>query len=144
MGSGPIPLNPCPFPQIVGIILSLIRLWNYSVPLIMLGPTHWFNPWVGKIPWRRKWQPTPVFLPGKFHGQRSLMGYKSMGLQRVRHDWIQHSSSSSPSEMAQTVCGVRFSLSTPLTYHFVSHCILSVIRHQEPELKSWDLVCDLN
>ena len=34
-----------------------------------------FNPWVGKIPWRRKWQPTPVFLPGEFHGQRSLAGY---------------------------------------------------------------------
>ena len=30
---------------------------------------HGFNPWVGKIPWRRKWQPTPVFLPGKFHGR---------------------------------------------------------------------------
>ena len=35
------------------------------------------NPWVGKIPWRRKWQPTPVFLTGKFHGQRSLVGYSS-------------------------------------------------------------------
>ena len=34
-----------------------------------------FNPWVRKIPWRRKWQPTPVFLPGESHGQRSLMGY---------------------------------------------------------------------
>ena len=34
-----------------------------------------FDPWVGKIPWRRKWLPTPVFLPGEFHGQRSLMGY---------------------------------------------------------------------
>ena len=34
-----------------------------------------FNPWVEKIPWNRKWQPTPVFLPGKFHGQRSLAGY---------------------------------------------------------------------
>ena len=31
-----------------------------------------FNPWVGKIPWRRKWQPTSVFLPGETHGQRSL------------------------------------------------------------------------
>ena len=29
---------------------------------------HWFNPWVRKIPWRRAWQPTPVFLPEKFHG----------------------------------------------------------------------------
>ena len=33
------------------------------------------QPWVGKTPWRRKWQPTPVFLLGKSHGQRSLMGY---------------------------------------------------------------------
>ena len=38
-----------------------------------------FNPWVWKIPWRRKWQPTPVFLPGKFHGQRSLEGYSPWG-----------------------------------------------------------------
>ena len=37
--------------------------------------------------WRRKWKPTPVFLPGKFHWQRGLVGYKSMGLQRVGHDW---------------------------------------------------------
>ena len=35
------------------------------------------DPWVGKVPWRRKWQPTPVFLPGKPHGQRSLAGYSS-------------------------------------------------------------------
>ena len=34
-----------------------------------------FDPWVGKIPWRRKWQPTPVFLPGKSHGQRKLVLY---------------------------------------------------------------------
>ena len=32
-----------------------------------------FNPWVRKIPWRRKWQPTPVLLPGKFHGWRNLI-----------------------------------------------------------------------
>ena len=36
-----------------------------------------FDLWVRKIFQRRKWQPTPVFLPGKFHGQRSLVGYKS-------------------------------------------------------------------
>ena len=40
---------------------------------------HRFDPWVGKTPWRRKWQPTPVFLPGKFHGQRSLAGYGPWG-----------------------------------------------------------------
>ena len=38
-----------------------------------------FDPWVGKIPWRRKWQPTPVFLPGKSHGQQSLAGYSPWG-----------------------------------------------------------------
>ena len=47
---------------------------------------HGFDPWVRKIPWRRKWQPTPVFLPGKFHGQKSLGGYSPWGLQRVGHD----------------------------------------------------------
>ena len=45
------------------------------------------DPWVGKIPWRRKWQPTPVLLPGKSHRQRSLEVYsQSMGSQRVRHN----------------------------------------------------------
>ena len=38
-----------------------------------------FNSRVGKIPWRRKWHPTPVFLPGKSHGQRSLAGYSPWG-----------------------------------------------------------------
>ena len=38
-----------------------------------------FNPWVRKIPWRRKWQPTPVFLPGTPHGQKSLEGYSPQG-----------------------------------------------------------------
>ena len=38
-----------------------------------------FDPWVGKIPYSRKWQPTPVFLPGKFCGQRSLVGYSPWG-----------------------------------------------------------------
>ena len=38
-----------------------------------------FDPWVGKIPWRRKWQPTPVFLPAKSHGWRSLVGYSPWG-----------------------------------------------------------------
>ena len=40
---------------------------------------HRFNPWVKKIPWRRRWQPTPVFLPEKSHGKGSLMGYNPKG-----------------------------------------------------------------
>ena len=39
-----------------------------------------FNPWVGKTLWRRKWQPTPVLLPGKSHGRRSVAGYSPWGL----------------------------------------------------------------
>ena len=46
------------------------------------------DPWVGIIPWRRKWQPTPVFLPGKSQGQRSLVGYPPWGLQRVIHSLV--------------------------------------------------------
>ena len=53
-----------------------------------------FDPWVRKNPWRRAWQPTPVFLPEGSHGQRSLAGYMSKG-QRVRHDW---------SDLARTLC----------------------------------------
>ena len=45
--------------------------------------TSGFNPWVGKIPWRRKWQPTPVFLPGKSHGWRSLAGYIPWGCKEL-------------------------------------------------------------
>ena len=45
-----------------------------------------FDSWVRKIPWRRKWQPTPVFLPGKFHGQRSLVGYH--GVARIGHNLV--------------------------------------------------------
>ena len=38
-----------------------------------------FDPWVRKIPWRREWLPTPVFLSGEFHEQRSLVGYSPWG-----------------------------------------------------------------
>ena len=48
---------------------------------------HGFNLWVRKMPWRRKWQPTLVFLPRKSYGQRSLVG-QSMESQRVGHDWM--------------------------------------------------------
>ena len=43
------------------------------------------NPWVGTIPWRREWQPTPVFLPGESHGQRSLAGYSPWGLTGIKN-----------------------------------------------------------
>ena len=53
------------------------------------------DPWIGKFPWRREWLPTPVFLPGKSHGQRSLEGYSPWGrkesdtTERLTHYWVQ-------------------------------------------------------
>ena len=42
-----------------------------------------FDPWIGKIPWRRKWQPSPVFLPEESHGQKSLEGYSPWGCKEL-------------------------------------------------------------
>ena len=42
-----------------------------------------FGPWIRKIPWSRKWQPTPVFLPGKFHEQRNLGSYNVWGFKEL-------------------------------------------------------------
>ena len=48
-----------------------------------------FEPWVRKIfPWGRKWQPTPVFLPGESHGRRSLEGYNARSFKRGRHNRV--------------------------------------------------------
>ena len=65
----------------LSLSLSLFQYWGFPGGAVVKTPTanvgdtkYWFNPWVGKIPWRRKWQATPVFLPGKSHGQRSLVG----------------------------------------------------------------------
>jgi len=51
------------------------------------GRSHGFDSWIRKIPWKRKWQwqPTPIFLPGKSHGQRSPAGYCPW-VARIRHD----------------------------------------------------------
>ena len=57
----------------------------YSVCLQCRRPG--FNPWVGKISWRRKWQPTPGFLSGKVPWKEEPLRPQSMGLQNVGHDW---------------------------------------------------------
>ena len=82
--------------------VRVLHAWSGNTPASAMGlpdgsggkePTckarshkkHGFDPWVGKTPWRRKWQPSVVFLPGESHGQRSLVGYSPWG-QRVRND----------------------------------------------------------
>ena len=52
---------------------SLVTQMLKNLPA--LQETQRFDPWVGKIPWRRAWQPIPAFLPGEFRGLRSLVGY---------------------------------------------------------------------
>ena len=60
-----------PFIHILRV--SLVAQAVKYLPAIQ-GPR--FDPWVGKMPWGKEWQPTPVFLLGETHGQRSLEGYK--------------------------------------------------------------------
>ena len=64
--------------------------WNDALSLSSLLGISYYEvvSCVGRIPWRRKWQPTPVFSPGQFHRQRNLVGYSPNGLQRVGHDWV--------------------------------------------------------
>ena len=49
------------------------------VQVVKNPPASIGDPWVGKIPWKKAWQPTPVFLPGESHGQRSLVAYSPKG-----------------------------------------------------------------
>ena len=79
---------PSTFPTF-RILLSLpIKVASWVVQTIKICPQcrrPGFSPWVRKIPWRRKWQPTTVLLPGESHGYRSLMGCSPWGC-RVRDD----------------------------------------------------------
>ena len=59
-----------------------LKVWTEHIPGGSEGKESASSPgfdlWVRKMPWRRKWQPTPVFLPGEFRGQRSLAGYSPL------------------------------------------------------------------
>ena len=57
-----------------------------------------FNPWVSKTPWKSKWQPAPVFLPGKFHGQRNLAGYSPWSCKEL--DTTEHAHACTLADMA--------------------------------------------
>ena len=80
-----------------------------------------FNLWVRRIPWRRAWQPTPVFLPGKPHEQRSLMGYSPWGSKRVRHDW---------SDLVYTHAGIHAKMAEMSNYNGPRRaCEVRIIYH---------------
>ena len=91
----PLPANPQNWSYIDAYYCMLLRYWGYlscsriehlylahGLPRWLSGKDsacqwrrHWFDLWLGKIFWRRKWQPTPVFILGKSYRQRSLVGY---------------------------------------------------------------------
>ena len=102
---------------------SLCNCYNYYYLVLIMGlpgglagkePTyqcksckrHKFSPWVGKIPWRRKWQPTLVFLPGKFHGQRRLVSYSLWGRKEsdINEDMCVHTHMCSTKHLCVCVC----------------------------------------
>ena len=71
-------------------------MWASQVALVVKNPpanagrqkTRGFDSWVGKISWRRAWQPTSVFVPGESHGQRSLVGYSPWGHKKIGHNLV--------------------------------------------------------
>ena len=65
--------------NLVICLVTWLPWWLRSESICLQCRRPGFDPWVGKSPWRRKWQPTPVFLPGKSHGWRSLVGYSPWG-----------------------------------------------------------------
>ena len=71
-----------------------------------------FDPWVGKIPWRRKWLPTSVSVPGEFHGQRSLAGYSPEVCKKLdRTEWLTHTHAHNWVN-GKTTCGVSMQWNT--------------------------------
>ena len=93
-----ISFPPCPSSQLPSLQAHTVRNWvmysfRHDLVAQLVKNLQWrrprFDSWVGKIPWRRKWQPTSVFLPGESHGQRSLAGYRPWGCksQTRLSDW---------------------------------------------------------
>ena len=73
-------LSVCKQPSAGLDTLMGLPRWLSGKEAICKCRRHGFSPWVRKIPWRRKWQPTPVFSPGESHGQRSPAGYTVHGV----------------------------------------------------------------
>ena len=80
------PTHFCYFPVFYHLLLFCVLVGLPTWCCVKESACQWrrrrrlsFDPWVGRVPWSRKWQPIPVFLPRKFHGQRSLASYSPCG-----------------------------------------------------------------
>ena len=141
------PYTPLFFIFFVTMVISLAQTLNSShlvshhkrVLICLLSLPRWlsgkepncqcrrcrFDPWVRKIPWRRKWQHTPVFLPGKSCGQRNLVGYSPWDRERVRHDLETKQQCFQGSFTSNYLC-LTFLLLNNIPLYEYSSCCLSV------------------
>ena len=101
------------------------------------------DPWVRKIPWRKKWQPTPIFLPEKFHGQKRLAGYSLWDQKRVGYNWATKQQQPKVDHMVKKFKGYKavfnennfqyqhipFKCWTSLSYYDMVHNILWLYHH---------------
>ena len=103
-----------------------------------------FHPWVGKIPWRREWQPTLLFLPGEFHGQRSLAG--SSPLSRQESDTTERltllcaccwKKEPQPAKKLRAITSHRLICFDPWDSPLVEQCSLSSLPSQTIHLAAW-------
>ena len=92
-----------------------------------------FNPWVGKIPWRRNWQHTPIVLSGKLHGQRSLVGYSPQGCKEL--DTSEHGTFYSTFYLVTVFDAVHFSRVQLFATSWTAACQASL-----PFTISWSLL----
>ena len=95
-----------------------------------------YHPWVRKIPWKRAWQPTPVFLPGKPHGQRSLVDYSPQSPREpITTMWLSvHACSHTHTA---SLLGSKMWVFWTESYHFPSHPNLTSIYPRSSPLSAW-------
>ena len=104
------------------ICFSLTYLWASPVAQTVKNPPAmwkiWVRSWVGKIPWRRVWQPTPVFLPGESLWTEEPGGLQPMGSKRARHGWATNHSKAHASKYNTLIISPIFSTTNMSYDHF--------------------------
>ena len=105
------------YPQWVSLVAQTVK----NLPAMQETQV---SSWVRKISWRREWLPTPVFLPGEFHGQKSLAGYSSWSCKEL--DTIEQLTLSLSSSMVE-ICAFMYFLAFLLYYYFLCSFIFEIM-----------------
>ena len=91
--------------RVYHITFFVLRWWLRQLRIGLQCRRPRFDPWVGKIPWGREWLPTPVFLPGEFHGERSLVSHSPWG--HTKSDMTEQQTSFISFEMLSLTPGIN-------------------------------------